>query len=237
MKSRRPPLFRKRKFEPVIIVTCVRWYCRFSLSLRDLEELMAERGLSVDHTSIWRWTQTYGPEVYRRLQGELKPKSSTWHMDETFVRIAGRWMYLFRAVDGQGQTVDFYLSETRDREAAKCFLKRALANPDNRPPHVFSRDGLRSYPAAIRELQTEGQLRQRCRHRTRRYCNNRIESDHRHVKRRLRAMQGPRTAATAWLIIQGIEAVHMIGKGQVLGITRQNLHGQAWVFGALLGLV
>ena len=111
MNARRPPLFRKRKFEPIVIVTCVRWYCRFSLSLRDLEELMAERGLSVDHTTIWRWTQAYGPEVYRRLRGEVKRKSSTWHMDETFVRIAGKWMYLFRAVDSQGQTVDFYLSE------------------------------------------------------------------------------------------------------------------------------
>ena len=196
MNTRRPPLFRRRKFEPIVIVTCVRWYCRFSLSLRDLEELMAERGLSVDHTTIWRWTQAYGPEVYRRLRGEVKRKSSTWHMDETFVRIAGKWMYLFRAVDSQGQTVDFYLSETRDREAAKLFLRRALANPDNRPPFVLVRDGLRSYPAAIRELQEQGQLRHTCRQRTGRYCNNRIESDHRHVKRRLRAMQGPRTAAT-----------------------------------------
>jgi transposase-like protein len=77
---------------------------------------MAERGLSVDHTSIWRWTQTYGPEVHRRLRGAVKQKSSTWHVDETFVRVAGRWMYLFRAVDSHGDTVDFYLSETRDRE-------------------------------------------------------------------------------------------------------------------------
>ena len=98
---------------------------------------MAERGWSVDHTSIWRWTQAYAPEVYRKLQGELKRKSATWHMDETFVRIAGRWMYLFRAVDSSGQTVEFYLSETQDREAAKVFLKRALANPDNRPPGGF----------------------------------------------------------------------------------------------------
>src|SRR6516225_5994789 len=209
MRSCRPPLFRKRKFEPIVITTCVRWYCRFSLSLRDLEELMAERGLKVDHTTIWRWAQTYGPEVYRRLQGEVKRKSATWHMDETFVRIAGKWMYLFRAVDSQGQTVDFYLSETRDREAAKLFLKKALANPGNRPPHVFVRDGLRSYLAAMRELQREG---------------------------RLRDMQGPRTTATAWAAIQGIEAAQMIRKGQVLGITRQNLHGQAWVFRALLGL-
>ena len=236
MRSCRPPLFWKRKFEPLVIVTCVRWYLRFSLSLRDLEELMAERGLSVDHTTVWRWTQTYGPEVCRRLQREVKRKSSTWHMDETFVRVGGNWMYLFRAVDSHGQTVDFYLSETRDREAAKLFLKKALANPGNRPPHVFVRDGLRSYLAAMRELQREGRLRGRCRQRTRHYCNNRIESDHRHIKRRLRDMQGPRTTATAWAAIQGIEAAQMIRKGQVLGITRQNLHGQAWVFRALLGL-
>ena len=151
MRFCRPPLFRNRQFEPTVIVTCVRWYLRFSLSLRDLEELMAERGLSVDHTTIWRWTQAYGPEVYRRLGGEVKRKSSTWHLDETFVRIAGKWMYLFRAVDSHGQTVDFYLSETRDREAAKCFLKKALATPDNRPPGVVARDGLPSYPAAIRQ--------------------------------------------------------------------------------------
>jgi transposase-like protein len=91
MSPHRPHLFRKRWFEPTVIITCVRWYLRFSLSLRDVQELMAERGLSGDHTSIWRWTQTYAPEVYRKLQGELKPKSATWHMDETFVRIAGRW--------------------------------------------------------------------------------------------------------------------------------------------------
>jgi transposase, IS6 family len=138
-------------------------------------------------------------------------------MDETYDRVAGRWMYLFRGVDNRGQTVDFYLSETRDREAAKRFLQAALANPDNRSPHVFSVDGSRSYPAAIRELKAEGQVHPTCRHRCRQYGNNRIESDHRHVKRRVRAMQGPRTAATAWVVIQGIEAVQMIRKGQVLG--------------------
>ena len=166
MRSCRPPLFRRRQFEPVLIVTSVRWYCRFSLGLRDLEELMSERGVAVDHTTIWRWVQRYGPEVQRRLRGQLKLKSSPWHMDETFVRIAGRWLYLFRAVDSHGQTVDFYLSETRDREAAKCFPERALENPDNSAPYVFARDGLRSYPAAIRDLQDEGRLHRRCRHRT-----------------------------------------------------------------------
>ena len=92
-------------------------------------------------------------------------------MDETFVRVGGRQMYLFRAVDRHGQAVDFYLSDTRDREAAKIFLRKALANPDNRRPHVFTRDGLRSYPAAIRELKAEGEIRSTCRQRSRRYAN------------------------------------------------------------------
>ena len=164
MGTRQPPLFRKRQFDPVIIVTCVRWYLRFSLSLRDVEELMAERGLSVDHTTVWRWVQAYAPEIRKRMQGHVKYKLTTWFMDETYVQVAGRWMYLFRAVDNHGQTVDFYLSETRDREAAKRFLQAALGNPDNRPPHVLSIDGNRSYPAAIRELKAEGELRPSCRH-------------------------------------------------------------------------
>src|SRR5689334_21831437 len=197
MTPPRPELFRKRRFETSIIVTCVRWYFRFSLSLRDLEELMAERGLSVDYTTIWRWTQAYGPEAYRQLRGNIKRKSSTWHVDETFVSIAGRWMYLFCAVDKQRPNSGLLLSDTRDREAAKIFLKRAMANPDNRPVRVLARDGLRCYPAALRELQNEGDLACRCRQRTRRYANNRIESDHVYVKCRLCAMRGPRTTATA----------------------------------------
>jgi transposase, IS6 family len=220
----------------VIIVTCVRWYLRYPLSARNVEALIAERGLSVDHTAVWRWVQAYAPEIRKRLQGQVKYKLSTWHMDETFVRVGGKQMYLFRAVDSRGQTVDFYVSETRDREAAKLFLRKALANPDNRPPYVFATDGLRSYPAAIREMKADAEIRSTCRHRTRRYCNNPVESDHRYVKRRLRAMQWPRTVATADAVVQGIEAANIIRKGQVLGITRHNLHGQAWVFGALLGV-
>src|SRR4029453_15423013 len=163
MQSAKPTLFRGRHFEPTIIVTCVRWYLRFSLSHRNIEELMAERGLTVDHTTVWRWCQHYGPELHRRLQGQLRYKRTTRHMDETYVRIAGRWMYLFRAVDSRGETVDFYLSERRDPESAKAFLEKALSNPDNQPLRVFCLDGNRSYPAAIRELQGEGKLDRLCR--------------------------------------------------------------------------
>ena len=119
---------------------------------------------------------------------------------------------------GQQRTDSRLLAIGKPRSrSGEAFLKRALANPDNKPLHVLSRDGLRSYPAAVRELQRLGHVHRGCRQRTRRYCNNRIESDHRHIKRRLRAMQGPRTAATARRVIQGIEAAQMIRKGQVLG--------------------
>src|SRR5262249_55608600 len=107
---------------------------------------------------LCRWVQRYGPEIHRRLRGNLKPKSFAWHIDETFVRIAGRWLCLFRAVDSHGQTVDFYLSPTLDWEAAKRFLKKVLANRYNRPLCVFARYGLRSYPAAIRELQRDASV-------------------------------------------------------------------------------
>ena len=162
------------------------------------------------------------------MRGQLKPKGSTWHMDETFVRIASagcicsvpstaagkRWTSSYpRLVIGSGEVLP----------------EAALANPDNRVPQVFARDRLRSYPAAIRKLQQEGQLHHGCRHRTRRYSNNPIESDHRHIKRRLRSMHGPRSLATACAVVPGIEAVQRIPTGLVLGITKNNLHGQAWV--------
>src|SRR5881296_1595876 len=98
MKQSRPAIFRGRHFEPEIIATCVCWYLRFSLSLRNLEEMMAERRLLVDHTTIWRWCQRYGPMIYHRLRGKLRYTTTTWHVDETYVRVAGRWVYLFRAV-------------------------------------------------------------------------------------------------------------------------------------------
>ena len=223
MKRNRPAIFRGRHFEPEIIETCVRWYLRFSLSLRNVQEMMAERGLLVDHTTVWRWCQKYGPIVYQRLKGKLKYTTTTWHMDETYVRVAGRWLYLFRAVDSHGDTIDFYLSETRDRQAAKMFLGKALSNPDHRIPRLLCMDKCRIYPPAIRELQREGRLPKRCRRRTKRNANNRIESDHRHIKRRLRAMQGPRTLRTARRVIQGIEAIHMIRKAQLVGSQRKNL--------------
>jgi transposase, IS6 family len=105
----------------------VGWYLRFSLSYRDVEELLAERGLHADHVTVWRWVQRYGQEIQRRLRPRLRPTNDSWRVDETFIRVKGKWVYLYRAVDSSGATIDFLLSAKRDAAAAERFLAKALA--------------------------------------------------------------------------------------------------------------
>ena len=119
MSQKRPALFRGRHFEDVIIILCVRWYLRYSLSYRDLKEMMAERGLAVDHVTIWRWVQHYAPILNLRLGRERRHPNRSWRVDETYIRVAGNWVYLYRAVDSAGDTIDFMLSPNRDLVAAK----------------------------------------------------------------------------------------------------------------------
>ena len=124
MKRNRPALFKGRHFEAEIIVLCVRWYLRYGLSFRNLEEIMAERNLHVDHVTIWRWVQRYAPELNRRCRPELRPTNASWRVDETYLRVAGKWTYLYRAVDSRGATIDFLLSARRD---AAAILAEGLA--------------------------------------------------------------------------------------------------------------
>ena len=114
MNKKRPALYRGRHFEDVIIMLCVRWYLRYSLSYRDLEEIMAERGLSVDHVTIWRWVQRYAPILNQRIRRELRRPNRSWRVDETYVRVAGNWAYLYHAVDSADETIDFMPSPNRD---------------------------------------------------------------------------------------------------------------------------
>ena len=112
--------------EPEVILLAVGWYLRFSLSYRDVEELLAERGLRADHVTVWRWVQRYGPEMEQRLRRRLKPTNDSWRVDETYIRVKGKWVYLYRAVDSTGATIDFLLSAKRDAAAAERFLAKAL---------------------------------------------------------------------------------------------------------------
>ena len=184
MRRDRSALFKGRHFEAEIIILCVRRYLRYALSLRNLEEIMAERNVRVDHVTIWRWIQRYAPELSRRCRRELRMTNGSWRVDETYLRVAGQWTYLYRAVDSTGDTIDFLLSPKRDASAAKSFFQKALRSPNHARPRVINVDGNPAYRSAIDELKRTRQLGRRCRCRPVRYLNNVVEQDHRAVKRR-----------------------------------------------------
>ena len=163
MRKSRPPLFKWRHFEPAVITCAVGWYLRFSLSFRNVEELLTERGLPADHTTIWRWVQCYAPELNKRCRRELKPTNGSWRVDATYVRVKGKWTYLYRAIDSAGATIDFLLTARRDAAAAKRFFQKALSAPSHPRPRVINVDGNPSYPKVVAELKQQGKLGRRCR--------------------------------------------------------------------------
>ncbi len=144
--------FKWRHFQAEIILLNVRWYCRYPLSYRNLEEMMAERGLNVDHSTINRWVLHYAPELDRRCRPHLKPTNDSWRVDETYVKVKKQWKYLYRAVDSQGNTLDFLLTAKRDAGAAKRFFTKALKATHTQPPRVINVDKNPAYPPAIEQL-------------------------------------------------------------------------------------
>ena len=187
---------------------------------------MAERDLAVDHVTIWRWVQRYAPELNRRCRPELRMTNRSWRVDETYLRVSGKWTYLYRAVDSSGATIDFHLSARRDAAAAKHFFQKALRSVGHPRPRVINVDGNPSYPKVIGELKGSGRLGRCCRCRPVRYLNNTVEQDHRAIKRRVRASQGFRSFRSAARTIRGIETVNMIRKGQVRWLTKDDILGQ-----------
>lgn len=132
--------FKDRHFQSAIILWAVRWYCKYVISYRELQEMLAERGVYVDHTTIYRWVQRYAPEMEKRLRWYWRHPTDLlpWHLDETYVKIGGRWAYLYRTVDSHGRTIDFYLSSRRNTHAAYRFLKKMLGNlRDWEQPHAL----------------------------------------------------------------------------------------------------
>jgi transposase-like protein len=180
-------LFKWRQFEPEVIPLAVGWYLRFPLSYRDVEELLAERGLHADHVTVWRWVQRYAPELQRCLRRHLKPTNDSRRMDETYVRVKGKWRYLYRVVDSTGATLDFLLSRTQPRLSA--FSQKRWAERTIPRPRVINTDGYAAYPPAVAQLKGEGDLTEDCRHRPVPYLNNVLEQDHRAIKRRVNASQ------------------------------------------------
>src|ERR1700722_9342634 len=146
--------FEGRHFDREVIILCVRWYLRFKLSLRDLVEMMAERGLSIAHTTIMRWVQHDAPEFEKRWQRYARSVGRSWRVDETYVKIRGEWCYLYRALDRAGRTVDFRLSAKRDGAAAKAFFRKAIKGQHD-APRTITLDGYAASHRAVRELKAD----------------------------------------------------------------------------------
>ena len=212
LPSDRPVLFQGRHFDHLLIIQSVRWYTTFKLSYRDVCALMAERGVTVVHTTVMRWVQHYVPVFEKRWKKYARPVSSSWRVDETYIRVKGKWTYLYRAVDKQSKTIDFLLSEKRDKAAAKRFFIKAIGN--NGEPEKITLDGYEASHQAVFELKAEGVLSADVEVRTSKYLNNLVEQDHRRVKQRIYPMLGCKRLANAAVTISGIELRQKIKKGQ-----------------------
>lgn len=204
-------MFKGCHYPKTVILICVRWYLRYKLSYRGLEEMMAERGVSVDHATINRWVVKFAPKLALRARRHRTAVGRRWRMDETYIKVRGQWRHLYRAVDKQGRTVDFLLTAKRDADAAKRFLREAIAN--NSLPTLVNIDKSGANAAGIAAYNAEAGTNVAVRQR--KYLNNIVEQDHRFVKQRARATLGFQTFGTARATLAGIELVHMIRKGQV----------------------
>ena len=228
--------FKWRHFQADIILLCVRWYLRYALSYRDLEEMMLERGLCVDHTTIYRWVQRYAPELDRRCRPHLKATTDSWRVDETYIKIKKQWMYLYRAVDSSGNTLDFLLSPTRNAEAARRFLLKTLAASHTSEPRVINVDKNAAYPKAFNELKAVGSIPESCELRQVKYLNNMIEQDHRFIKRLTKPGMGFFSFETAWRTLQGYEMMNMMRKGQMQGVGKGDVRAQIVLIAKLFGV-
>jgi transposase, IS6 family len=235
MKRNSSP-FKWRHFEPSVILLCVHWYCRYQLSYRDLEEMMSERGLSLDHTTDWRWVQRYAPEINKRMRSHLKMSGTSYRIDETYVKVGTEWEYLYRAVDSQGQTIEFMLSAKRDVSAAKRFFKKVMRADHRRLPFAIGTVKHASYLEAFAASVKERVLPFDCKLRLVKYLNNVIEQGHRAIRRRWQAAQCFRSFHTAERAIEGIEALHMMRKGQVKRLDTRDSVGQAKFVESLFGV-
>jgi transposase-like protein len=198
--------------------------------------MMMERGLTVDHSTIARWARRYALALNKRIRSEMRQSNRSWRADETCVRVAGQWTYLYRAIDSAGNTIDFLLSPYRDFAAARAFLQLAEAQAGRIQPRVINVDGYPAYPAAIEDLKLSGELSRRCRCRRSRYVNNKIEQDHRFVKKRIVASQWFRSFDGALNTIAGYEAMNIIRKGQIRWLPKADIVGQIRFIERTLGM-
>lgn len=207
--------FKRHRFPSAIILLAVRWYCRYPLSYRDVRDLLAERGIHVDPATINRWVVKFGPLISREVRKQHYPRSMWWHVDETYIRVSGKWRYLWRIVDQKGQFVDFRLTARRDLKAAKAFLKQARSNCGLYPPATIVTDKAPTYPAIIGAMENHAYFNQPIKHINQKWRNNRVESDHAALKRLVNPAKGFKTMRSAKATLLAIEAFRTIKRGHV----------------------
>ena len=229
-------VFKWRHFVPEVILLNVRWYCRYALSYRDLEEMMLERGIKVDHSTINRWVLKYAPELDKRLRPHLQLTNDSWRVDETYIKVKGQWKYLYRAVDSDGNTLDFLLSAKRDAAAAERFLRKTLHAAHTQAPRVINVDKNAAYPPAVDDLKADEQLPQTTQLRQVKYLNNLVEQNHRFIKRLTKPGMGFGSFNTARQTIRGLEAMNMLRKGQVEAVDKGDVRAQIEFVSQLFGI-
>ena len=224
--------FKRMRFPIDVILVCIRWYAAYPLSYRHLEEMMEERGVFVDHSSINRWAIRFLPLLERVFRKHKRPVGGSWRMDETYIKIKGVWKYLYRAVDKEGKTVDFLLTAKRDKAAARRFFDKAMQ--DNDVPEKVTMDKSGANKAAIDEI-NKG-LGDAIVIRQIKYLNNIVEQDHRAIKRVTKPMLGFHSFRSAKCVLAGIELMHMIRKGQLLidGVDEMAFADQFYALGGQL---
>ncbi len=209
-------MFAKRWFPDEVIIMCVRWYLRFRLSNRDLASIAAELGVAVAPSTILRWVIRYTGEFVRRWSRFELVVGRSWRADETYIKVNGGWMFLYRAVDEKGRTVASYLSQTRDQTAARLFFRQALERHGE--PRSITLDGFEPSHCALRRMGIRGDFNffgpNPMKIRSSKYLNNTVEQDHRRIKFRVSAMLGFKSFENAKIVLAGIELIQKLKKGQ-----------------------
>ena len=200
------------RFPIEVILVCIRWYAAYPLSCRHLEEMMDERGVTVDQSTVSRWSIRFLPLLEKIFRKYKRPVGGSWRMDETYIKVKGVWKYLYRAVDRDGKTIDFLLTAKRDKAAAKRFFDKAMQA--NSVPEKVTMDKSGANKAAIDEINANREKPMVVRQV--KYLNNIVEQDHRAVKRITKSMLGFKSFQSAKNILAGIELMHMIRKGQIM---------------------
>ena len=229
-------VFKWKHFSGEIIVWAIRWYCQFAVSYRDLVIMAKERGVPIVHTTMMRWVHMYAPSLKKRLKRFLKISNDSWRIDETYIKVKGVWHYLYRAVDSEGKTLDWMLSKERNQKAAEAFLKQTLGNDHCTAPRIVGVDKNPAYPPAFKAVKKLGLIPKKTELRQAKYLNNIIEQDHRFPKRRIRYSQWLQTFETAQKTISGYESMHMLRKGQVIGIGKKDFISQKIFIEKLFGI-